>query len=403
MYMSNSLENKDLPDSKLLREVEFSEYLNFDMLNGWLETIPLYDKNDLSIPGWPKSPVHELDLSRYNFKGRLLVKDESPLDVNPTGTFKDRAAWEVASLYRDFAAGVIADIENGIISVEEVSRMKAPKFSLISAGNEGAAVACFMEKHRLPPPKILIAEETPSDTKEKLMTLYCDLYETRFEDVELTGNDILQLTENEDGEDLTSSHRFKPGEVYYDLMTHRLFNRMDEICEADSRPRIYLPHGSGRLMENVVFWQGEIRRKAARNIVDPKFGGNASMIANADVFGAEPTTARVADKVHAEFRPFVTYTRDDIATRRRARETGMESDIEIVQDDFIEGAHQIYKDFGIRAEPSGAIGLALALKHNEEGRIKPGQTVFTVNTGKGIISEPIEEMQRIRERILKAS
>src|SRR3989344_7955137 len=93
-----------LDDRIIVKEVPFNRKFDNDYLEFLLDTLPRSNKTDPSRPEWRPTPVTALDLHRFGYNATVLIKDESDRESNPTGTFKDRRAYEMGPiLYRAIA------------------------------------------------------------------------------------------------------------------------------------------------------------------------------------------------------------------------------------------------------------------------------------------------------------
>src|SRR3989339_2255973 len=139
-------------EREIKKEVEFPEFMNYDLVEKWGDGISLSDRKDFTE--WRPTPVIPVDLSKDGY-GKVLIKNEADDRSNPTGTIKDRAAWELATLYRDYARALYLKIRTGTLDKKELERLVTPRLSLITAGNEGKAIAECFKQYDLPPPKLI--------------------------------------------------------------------------------------------------------------------------------------------------------------------------------------------------------------------------------------------------------
>ena len=91
-------------------------------------------------PKFPATPTYKITIPGFN---NVWLKDES---FNPTGTHKDRLAWEIVVTYRDF----ILAKQEGLI------RGPLPHMSIISSGSAALAIQTMLKKYRLPNLKVLV-------------------------------------------------------------------------------------------------------------------------------------------------------------------------------------------------------------------------------------------------------
>jgi len=355
------------PASRVVKEVPFDFRLTWPKVETLANCIPWYPDNDPKKPEWKKTPIHELDLGRH---GTVHIKDES---FNPTGTHKDRMGWEVACFYRDFAKRLIMLYENGEIKDSEISKFILPPVSIISGGNAAIAIAHYAKQYGLPPPKILV--DCNSALKDSLLTHdYLSIYATDLSKKSLSPKEILELTNNINGLELTSSNLI---EFYktYDWLTHEILNFSPDF--------IFLPFGTGRLMENIHYW---MRHNAYPYKPDPRLGISQSRLPDIKVFAAEPEEKlSIADKLTAAFKPFQYYNEVDFSAAQQLALSGEGSGVYPVKEEFIHRAFEILEEAGIQAEASGSAALALFIQMKIEGQLPSKIRILIINTGKGKI------------------
>ncbi len=366
-------------DREVLQRIEFPETMSRELAERWADGIPQYSEADPKRREWRPTRVVPLDLSREGF-GTVHVKDESDRASNPTGTIKDRAAWELATLYRDYARALELKRRARKLSPTELEDLTIPRLTLLTAGNEGLAVARMFARYELPPPKLILDRTVPEARRSKLTRERADIYLADLSQRPYTGDELKALSDNPHGVDITSVRSLHPEVIFYDWHVHEVFNERPDV--------VYVPYGSGRLMENYLAWQERTARNAAVGARDPRLEAPAGDVLSLDVFGAEPRSeASVADKLVARYKPFLLFEDKDIADLAALSFTGRNSRREQIDDERIRFAHELLGSRGIEAEPSAAAGLALYLAHYERGLIRPDEKVVVVNTGSGIDRE----------------
>lgn len=366
-------------EAQVLKEVTSPLFLTNELIEKWGDGIPTYTEADPNAPEWKATPLKRLDLSAFHLGDNVYIKDESDRGSNPTGTIKDRPAWELATLYRDYARAVYLKMRAGTIQKSALGTMPIPRLSLITAGNEGRAVAECFARYDLPPPKLIIGTDTKKGVVDALVKLRADVYAVDLTKP-LTPEDILHVSHNAGGIDITSTRAIEPASVFYDWHVHEVFNEQPD--------EIYVPYGSGRLMENYLVWQERTIRNDAKGERDKRLdkGVNVKQVIGVDVFGAEPAThPSVADKLSAQFKPFLIFRDDDVRALRSLEFTGKDSGTEKVEEGRITEAYEILTRSGIEAEPSAAAGLALYIDRYEKGFVRPGSKSVVVNTGRGLV------------------
>jgi len=365
-----------LAERNIVKEIEYPSTLNPELVDKWGDGIPVYSEADPNSPEWKETPVVSLDLTSEGF-GEVHIKNEADRTSNPTGTIKDRAAWELATLYRDYARALYLKMRAGVLSREALAQTPVPRLSVLTAGNEGTAVAECFKQYDLPPPKLIVSQGLKDQIMKSLTSLRADIYTVNLSR-ELTGEDIKILSNNKGGVDITSARAIEPSSVFYDWHVHESFSQNPN--------RIYVPYGSGRLMENYLVWQARTARNDIPGQRDPRLKTSTQKVISIDILGAEPTELNSqADKLTAPFKPFLLFRDEDINTLVNLSFTGKHTGIEKVSEAEIELARQFFDQHRIDAEPSAAAGFGLYLKHYKAGLIDKSEKILIVNTGKGLI------------------
>src|SRR4030065_2176984 len=91
-------------------------------------------------PKFPATPTYKITVPGFS---NVWLKDES---VNPTGTHKDRMAWEIVVTYRDF---LLAKRRGQL-------RGSLPQMSIISSGSAALAIQIMLRRYHLPNLKVLV-------------------------------------------------------------------------------------------------------------------------------------------------------------------------------------------------------------------------------------------------------
>jgi len=371
-------------DRKVIKEVEFQPFMSWGLVEQWADGIPSFSDMDTLHPEWRPTPVIPLDLTSDGY-GEVHVKNEADTESNPTGTIKDRAAWELATLYRDYARALYEKVKVGNLTKGEVERTPVPKFSMITAGNEGRAVAACFEKHDLPPPKLIVGLTTPESRLHTLQQLRADVYQVDLSRQALTAEEIMRLSNNPGGIDITSVRSIEPNAIFYDWHVHEAFNEQPD--------EIYVPYGSGRLMENYLIWQERTIRNESNRERDKRLRAEPGKIVSINVLGGEPVKPdSIADKLTARFKPFLIFNDSDISALARLDFTGRETEKVHVAEERIQEAFNIFQRHKVEAEPSAAAGLALYLERFSQGLIPKDKKILVVNTGRGIDFEETENV-----------
>jgi len=359
-------------ESTIVKEVEYPELMDWSLVERFADGIPCFNQDDPKNPEWKPTPVIELDLTSQDY-GVVYVKDESDKRSNPTGTIKDRAAWELATLFRDWARSLY--FRKNQVN-ENVGNIVVPRFSIITAGNVGRSVSNMFQGFGLPPMKLLVDASVTPERLEVLKKLYADIYLVDLKE-QLTPEKIRALTNNKDGIDITSVMSIEPNAVFYDWHVHEAFNQAPD--------EIFVPYGSGRLFENYLTWQQRTIRSDANNKKDPRLKISAGRVASMSILGAEPVKQNsIADKLTKSFNPFVIFKDQDISALIHLAFTGASTGVYKVSEERIRQAYEFLTSKGITTEPSACAGLALYLQRYDQDKIDPRKKILVVNTGKGI-------------------
>lgn len=364
-------------DRTVLRREQVSQFMTSNLVHRWIEEIKIPGEN--SEWEWRPTPLTRLNLKGDGY-GEVLLKDESDRESNPTGTHKDRAAWEYVKLYRQFARVLWTRMQVGTLRPELVNTIRVPRMSLMTSGNEGIALAECLAKFKLPAPKLIVDAHADQKLIDRLTQLRAEIYQIDLTNRALTGDDILRYTENVDGVDLTSSRAFQPERVLYDWLAHEIFNARAS--------RVYVPFGSGRLRDNLLYWQAQTMRNSEDHHADRRLKAHITDVVGLSVCAAEPESVdSVADKLTAPFKPFVIFSDADVKAMVQFHDTGRYSARRIVDEEHLQAASEIFEKHAIDAEPSAAAGLALYMMDIESGNLNKHEKVVVVNTGKGFVQE----------------
>lgn len=355
-------------EREIVKEIPYHETLDWDLVEQWADGIPVFSEDNPHSPEWRASPVIPLEVESH----LVYIKNEADMQSNPTGTFKDRMAWEMTAVYRDYARGLW--LKRGAIN-GDLPR-EVPRLTLLSAGNAGASLAYFFAKYQLPPPKILIPSSTPQERIAKLQSLHADVYMVDTERKSLTAQEIKQLTNNEQGVDLTSVKILQPELVFYDWHVHESFG--------ENPDEIYVPYGSGRLMENYLAWQEKTMRNDSGK-KDPRLNAPVHQVISLNIFGVQPEKQdSCADHLTTAYNPFTLFDDHDISALVHLAWTGKNTGIYPVRGEYIKEAYRTLTQHEIETSYSGAASLGLFLQRWDEGNINPRKRSLIINTGKGI-------------------
>lgn len=308
-------------DINIIKETAYPARMNRDLAMKWADGIPVFSENDPAHLEWMPTPTFLLDLSSEGY-GVVYIKDESDSRSNPTQTIKDRLAWELATLFRDHGRGLFLRRRKGLLN-GNIDSLVVPRLTYVTAGNVGRSVAYMFEKYGLPPIKLLVDQSVPPERLEILKGLYADIYMTDLSKKPLTPADIKRMTNNPNGIDITSVMTLEPQSIFYDWHVHEAFNEMPN--------EIYIPYGSGRLMENYLTW----RTRNARS-KDPRLRIPVEKLIDISILGSEPEMNRsIADKLTKDYNPFVIFNNSDISALQTLRFTGVNTGIYQVPEEKI--------------------------------------------------------------------
>lgn len=327
-----------------------------------LEKIKVPSENDPNKPefppGHPKFPATPTYKIKVPGFSNVWLKDES---VNPTGTHKDRMAWEIVVTYRNF------------ILTKKKGQMNdpLPHMSIISFGSAAIAIQTQLKKYRLPALKVLIDRNfIDSKTLGALKSLGCELYETDLSKKPLHWTEILALTHNNDGFDITSNEALEPTSIFYDWMSYEIINNSPDY--------VFLPFGTGNLYENVL---NTNKREVSTKHHDSRFKGSVETLRKCNFLGATTNNPRSkAVKLYSPHLPFVHYDEQWIRLYRYEGYCGPESAVHLIREEFLDNALRLAGSQGVECEPSGIAGLGLMLQLKE--KLPKYKKMLIVNTGK---------------------
>lgn len=306
-------------------------------------------------PQFPATPTYKIKVPGFS---NVWLKDESH---NPTGTHKDRMAWEIIVTYRDF---LLAKKRGQI-------KDKLPQMSIISSGSAAIAIQTQLRKYGLPNLKVLVDSSISSSIIKSMEKIGCEVYETNLGKKPLNWKEILTLTLNANGFDITSSEALDPTTRFYDWLSYEIINSSPDYC--------FIPFGTGNLFENIL----NINKKevSAENH-DPRFSGRVNTLRKCNFLGATTNNpvSKAAEKLYSPHLPFVHFDEQWIRLYRYAGFCGKGSGVYLLQEKFLNKALEIANSQKINCEPSGIAGLALLLQMKD--KIPKNKKILIINTGK---------------------
>jgi cysteine synthase len=283
----------------------------------------------------------------------LWVKDES---VNPTGTHKDRLAQEILKIYQQLLK-INPDVHGAAL----------PACSLISAGNAAIAIASLLKKQGLPKLRVLIDRSAEKKKIEVLQKYHCQIFTTDFFSKSLSTQDILYLTNNSSGFDLTSYTLINNSNYLYDDLVLSILKAKPDT--------IIVPYGSGDLFESFC-----------RNIIRlQKNNNNEKLIKLIGVTTHNENSK--ADKLFSAYAPF-DHNNERLNFLKIFNYIDKGSEIYSIGERYLDHSVKYLQDQNISSEHSGAAGVAYMLEENV--RCYSDKRCIIVNTGQGLLSREME-------------
>ena len=281
-------------------------------------------------PQFPATPTYKIDVPGFT---NVWLKDESK---NPTGTHKDRMAWEIIVTYRDFLLAK----KDGLI------KEKLPHMSIISSGSAAIAIQQMLNLYKLPNLKCLVDIDIDETLVRKLESFGCEIYKIDLSRKPLHWKEILELTNNQNGIDVTSSGGLNPTTRYYDWLSYEVINNSPNYC--------FIPFGSGTLYENLL---NITKQEVSSSIHDPRFSGDVATLKKCHFIGSTVNDlSSKADRLYAPHRPFTIFDEQWVRVYRLAGYCGTESAVHILKEKYLDQAIKLAKEQNIDAEPSGIAG-----------------------------------------------
>ncbi len=308
-------------------------------------------------PKFPATPTYRIKVPGFS---NVWLKDESK---NPTGTHKDRMAWEMVVTYRQ------------ILLAKKRGQFKGriPAMSIISSGSAALAIQTQLKKYKLPDLKVLVDRNLDLEILKVLKKFSCEIFKTSLSEKCLDWKNILQLTKNLNGFDITSSEALDPTTRFYDWLSYEIINTSPDYC--------FIPFGTGNLYENIL----NINKKEVySDLHDPRFKGKTSVLKRCNFLGATTNNKKSkADKLYSPHLPFVHFDEQWIRVYRYEGFCGSESGVHILIEKYLDQAIEIASEQGIECESSGIAGLALMLQLQK--KLPKNKKMLIVSTGKSKI------------------
>ena len=308
-----------------------------------------------------------LKLFKYNEIQRdtFWIKDES---INPNGTHKDRMAWEIYLWYD-------SEIKKQINTPDKKISLKS--LSLISSGSAAFSLQKILRDRGLPNLRVLMDKDTNPKLVEFLKNHDCKVYLTNLDSKELSSKEILTLTDNSRGLDLTYSSVFNSNrEIYYDWLTYEVLNQNPNW--------VFIPFGTGELYKNIV---NRSINELDKKISSKRFFGDKKIIMNCNFLGA--STDNKKSKMKMLYSKFQNKSILNINKKlQNTKKIGDNSSVALVDEVYLKSAIEIGKHFNLVFEPSGISGMALLFQmiDNNQVSFNANDKIILINTGKSITS-----------------
>ncbi|MCI5066519.1 PLP-dependent lyase/thiolase [bacterium] len=293
-------------------------------------------------PEFPASPTFQIEVPGFS---NVWLKDESVHKYS--NTHKDRLAWEVVILYRDFLSAKQRGVISGAL----------PQFSMISSGSAALAVSRTLEAFGLPKLKVLIDKNLDEMIKDALSKAHCELFFENLSEKPLAPQEILDRTDNPNGFDLTSNQGISLEIGNYDWMGYEVLNQKADF--------VFVPFGTGIIFKKVM----ELNKieVSSFGFHDPRYKGDSENLRSCSYIGATSTVpGTAADKLYAPFLPFPYINQDWIRFYKTAGYCGELTGIYPVEESFIHEGFNLAHSLGLNCEPSGSAGLAMLLQMQDK-------------------------------------
>jgi hypothetical protein len=333
---------------------------------------PEFPPRPFYTPSFPATETYRINVEGFE---NVWLKDES---TNPTGTHKDRFAWEVVIKYK-------ALLESS--RYRQLDRL--PQISMISSGGAATAVQNLFNLFQIPVSlKVLVDSKTNTQIKESLIKLGCTIYEANLSENLLKPEDIKLITENWDGIDITYRETLDPNlDNYYDWLSYEIIRHEPDYC--------FIPFGTGDLFINILNIVKKEYFNSFLHNPDPRFTGSIEKLKKCHYIGAT-TNYRdtVLDKLYSSFLPTYSEYIKFISELINYTCVGKCTSIKNIEERYALEAIELGNKMNLDFEPSGLAGLAMFLQLREF--IPYDAKILIVNTGK---TKSAEELIRFTEKI----
>ena len=303
---------------------------------------------------FPATPTYKIQVPGFS---NIWLKDES---FNFSGTHKDRMAWEIIVTYRDFLlAKKSSSFSNDL-----------PVMSIISSGSAAVAIQKQLKKYNLPNLRVLVDKNCDEDFLKSLKSINCEIFATDLASKSLSSKEILDLTNNVSGFDITSAEALDPRTRFYDWLGYEIINSSPDYC--------FIPFGSGHLFENILNIN---KKEISSQNCDPRFRGDLKILRKCNFLGAATNNSKTkAVKLYSPHLPFSHCDEQWLRFFKYSGFCGQDSGIYSFEEKYLDMALEIAEKQKIKCEPSGIAGLALLLQMKKN--IPKNKKILIVNTGK---------------------
>ena len=317
---------------------------------------PLLPEFPSDNPKFPATKTYQVNVPGFK---SVWLKDES---TNPTGTHKDRMAWEVVVSYKEILKQCLKN------------NSQIPQMSIISSGSAALALQYAFNKYNLPNLKVLFDVNINPRTIQQLKSIGVETYLTDLSIKQLNWQNILELTNNIDGIDITSNKALNSNNVLYDWLSYEIINQTPDYC--------FIPFGSGGLYENIL---NIVKKECIHKVKDPRLSADIQKVKKCNFIGAgiNNLNSKAATKLYAKFTPYISCNQHWLRFYRLSEYCGKKSDILFLQEKYLDKAIEIANDNQLTFEPSGIAGLGIMLQLQD--KIDTSKKMLVVNTGKSKI------------------
>ncbi len=337
--------------------LEQSKLHEFELIKNGIIENSYNDPNNPEFPPFsPRSPATPIKEISYHDR-TLLIKDES---YNITGTHKDRMAWEVVLYYKSLLAKKI--------SASNYSDL--PCASIISTGSAALAIQVQLRIYNLPRLKVLMDGKTDKRIISRLHSIGAEVYLHNLKTKLLSSVEILGLTNNNSGFDLTNRDWIDPNRrTYYDWLSYEIIN--------SGAKWIFVPVGTGDLYQNIL---SVLRDEVLDEREDNRLEGGIDSITHRNVIGATTYDPKSSmNKLFAHHRPTLNEVSVFLMDCINNSVCSSKSKIHGVKEESVKKALKFATYRGISTEASGIAGLAAYMEYESE--VPTNEKVLIVNTG----------------------